>query len=719
MVRLPVKSLPKHVQDIIELRESVDGTFSRFSDDSYDDIFYDIVQQRRRDKEHHLMLSIHGMTGCLAEGTLITTQKGLKPIEDIVNTDKVWAGGKWSFCSLVKKGVQRVKLVRLGNGTVMRMTGDHRMKTVGGWKTGGELGVGDVLIAGSVGWRADWDEQSERAAVVAMLLADGHVDCLRAVQKYDYVRKTKRVLKKTPKKENSWLKKRVRFFKGDESLRRFMQRMLRKHFGARSIGEYVDRNIKVVCVQNEEVFNAVVGAGVPIGEKSGIVEIPEWVLQSDAAMNGFLAGYFACDGSYYAGTIEVCSVSEKVIRQMHVWMQSRGVIGSVIHVVSKDARHKDKWRLLVRQWDSLNKWVECVPNLSDYKKAVVRKKDDVAWVKYNDETIGKWRLMKKKGMTYQKIADEEGVEFAVLWRAMNKKSRGVKRPRYTGMKEHLLRVIEVGDGGDKEVFDIQVNGMAEYIANGVVSHNSGKSLSALTIAALLDPGFSVDRVFFSYQELVYARASLPDNCCVIVDEQAATYGVDSHRIMVILATLKEQLRKRGISFIFCSPVLYSESESSHYIIETVYIDEEEQEVVAALKSPEKLVYGHIHIPHPLKPIDEQGSLLTKEFLDAYQAKKDKHLEEVLGRRSMDPTEEHAAQVVKNPIFKKAERIYVARYGYIPQGSLQQLIGKIFPEFAGGVMAGEVAGRVRLNKETAGQWTLPGGSAKRRQKNAII
>jgi hypothetical protein len=236
----------------------------------------------------------------------------------------------------------------------------------------------------------------------------------------------------------------------------------------------------------------------------------------------------------------------------------------------------------------------------------------------------------------------------------------------------------------------------------------GKSMSALTIAALLDPEFSVDRVFFSYQELVYARASLPDNCCVIVDEQAAMYGVDSHRIMVILGTLKEQLRKRGVSFIFCSPVLYSESESSHYIIETVYIDEEEQEVVAALKSPEKLVYGHINIPHPLKPIDERGSLLTKEFLDAYQAKKDAHLEEVLGRKSMDPTEEHAAQVVKNPIFKKAEKIYIARYKYIPQGSLQQLIGKIFPEFAGNVMAGEVAGRVRLNKETSGEWSLPGG-----------
>lgn len=243
---------------------------------------------------------------------------------------------------------------------------------------------------------------------------------------------------------------------------------------------------------------------------------------------------------------------------------------------------------------------------------------------------------------------------------------------------------------------------------------SGKSMSALAIAALLDPGFSVDRVFFNYQQLVYAKANLPDNCCVVVDEQAATYGVDSHRINVILATLKEQLRKRGISFIFCSPVLYPEAESSHYIIETIYIDEEEQEVVAALKSPEKLVYGHINIPHPLKPIDDQGSLLTQGFIDEYQIKKDLHLEEVLGRKSADPIEDHAQQVVKHPVFLKAERIYVMRFGYMPHGSLQQLISKIFPEFGGGVMSGEVAGRVRLNKETGGEWTLPGATKKKRK-----
>jgi hypothetical protein len=240
---------------------------------------------------------------------------------------------------------------------------------------------------------------------------------------------------------------------------------------------------------------------------------------------------------------------------------------------------------------------------------------------------------------------------------------------------------------------------------------SGKSMSAITLACYLDPKFSADRIFFGYDDLVHNRQTLPDNCCVVVDEQSQTYGIDAHRIMIVLQNLKEQLRKRGISFIFCSPVIYEEAKSSMFIIETIFIDEETREVVAALKDRDGLVYGHVRIPHPLKPIDEQGGLATPELIKTYQAKKDEHLETVLGRDAKDHTLETAEAVMKHSMFVKAEQIYVKRYGYIPQGSLQQLINMIFPEYNSGVMTAEIAGRVRLIKEMSGQWDLSGHSSK--------
>jgi hypothetical protein len=250
------------------------------------------------------------------------------------------------------------------------------------------------------------------------------------------------------------------------------------------------------------------------------------------------------------------------------------------------------------------------------------------------------------------------------------------------------------------------------IISCVGGQGNGKSLSAISIACYLDPTMNVNRVFFGYNDLVYNRAQLQENCAVIVDEQSQTYGLDAHRVMTILSNLKEQLRKKSIHFIFCAPVLYPESQTSMFIIETMFIDEEEQECFCALKTREGLTLGHVRIPHPLKRIDDQGGLASKGFIDAYQVKKDEHLEKVLNRKDMDVFEERAGNVVKHPLFKKAEKIYVRRYGYMPQSALIALINKIYPEFGAGVVAGEIAGRVRLNKEVAGEWELAGAGRKR-------
>jgi hypothetical protein len=247
------------------------------------------------------------------------------------------------------------------------------------------------------------------------------------------------------------------------------------------------------------------------------------------------------------------------------------------------------------------------------------------------------------------------------------------------------------------------------------SQGGGKSMTALSIACYMDPDFSADRVFFSYSELVDARSRLPDNCCVVVDEQSQVYGLDAHRIMVILSNLKEQLRKRGISFIFCAPVLYEEAKSSMFQIETVYIDEAEREVVAALKTREGLVLGHIRVPHPLKVIDEQGSLASKELIDSYQKKKDEHLERVLGRQDKDQFETYAEVVMRSDLFKQAERVYLRQYRYIPVGSLQHIVSKVLPELGAGVVVAEVAGRIKLQREITGVWQIAGHSNRTKQQ----
>ena len=46
MVAIDIRSLPKEVQDIIELREATDTTFSRFVDEDYTEIYWNMLAQR-------------------------------------------------------------------------------------------------------------------------------------------------------------------------------------------------------------------------------------------------------------------------------------------------------------------------------------------------------------------------------------------------------------------------------------------------------------------------------------------------------------------------------------------------------------------------------------------------------------------------------------------------------------------------------------------------
>jgi hypothetical protein len=287
---------------------------------------------------------------------------------------------------------------------------------------------------------------------------------------------------------------------------------------------------------------------------------------------------------------------------------------------------------------------------------------------------------------------------------------------------HFAKVISIEDAGEKECIDITVDSKRHLFAfaGGLVTHNS---MAAIALCCFLDPTFSAEHIYFGYDELVYARHTLKPGTAVLVDEQSETFGLDSHRINVILSNLKEQLRKKQIHFIFCAPTLYPEYQSSMYVFETIFIDYETQECFAAMKTRDLLTLGHVRIPYPGKKLEDGSTLASVELMKEYQAKKDKHLEKVLGQRNVDTFEERAGFVMKQPLFIKAEKIYKRSMGYIPQATLIQIINKILPEYNAGVVPLEIAGRIKLDKELSGDWEVSGrvsradraSSGKRRKK----
>jgi ABC-type dipeptide/oligopeptide/nickel transport system ATPase component len=295
---------------------------------------------------------------------------------------------------------------------------------------------------------------------------------------------------------------------------------------------------------------------------------------------------------------------------------------------------------------------------------------------------------------------------------------------------HIVNVIELREATDQTFFKFVESDYTDWFwdmlaerSNPNVEHSAilsvygtqgvGKSLSALAMAAFMDPNFSIDNVFFKYDDLVYKRHLIRPNSVILMDEQSEAYGIDSHRVNIIIQNLKEQLRKKSVHFLFCAPVLYPEHQSSMFLIEVMFVDYSEKTAYAAFKTREGLTLGHIKIPHPVLLFEDDPIRQHKveQLLKAYETKKDEHLNTVLNQKNMDQIGSFAQHVMAAPLFKMAEKLYKKKLGYIPQSTLIQIINKVLPEFNAGVMSGEVAQRIKLEKELSLDWDISGRSTK--------
>lgn len=239
-----------------------------------------------------------------------------------------------------------------------------------------------------------------------------------------------------------------------------------------------------------------------------------------------------------------------------------------------------------------------------------------------------------------------------------------------------------------------------YISSVSGTQGSGKSYLSLSLCGFLDDNFTADNIYFDYNQLVYDRHKIKPHTAILVDEQSESYGLDSHRVNIILGALKEQLRKKSIHFFFCSPTLKPEYVSSMYVFETLFIDKSEKMTYAAYKTRDLYCLGYVTVPHPL-------NFVSQNLINEYEKKKDEHLDRLTGKRSVDEMGERAKQIMVNPVFKAAEKVYVSQRGFIPTNTLMQIINKIYPEFQANVVVGELAQRIKFEKEMVGAWQIPG------------
>jgi hypothetical protein len=110
----------------------------------------------------------------IAQGSLVLTDRGEVPIEDVALTDYLWTRKGWKPVQHVSRmGEQPTLILELSNGRTLRLTGDHRVATEDGWVRAENLEAGSVLTGAVVDLHA--------RPAVPPVVTGGHVRVLRGV----------------------------------------------------------------------------------------------------------------------------------------------------------------------------------------------------------------------------------------------------------------------------------------------------------------------------------------------------------------------------------------------------------------------------------------------------------------------------------------------------------------------------------------------------------
>jgi len=112
------------------------------------------------------------MEWSLAEGTQVTTQAGIKNIEDVLLTDKMLTRGGWKPVQHVSRmGYKTTISIQLSNGKTLRLTPEHKVATPSGWARADSLEPSSPVLG----------LLSDARTAVPAVVTGGHVGIFRGV----------------------------------------------------------------------------------------------------------------------------------------------------------------------------------------------------------------------------------------------------------------------------------------------------------------------------------------------------------------------------------------------------------------------------------------------------------------------------------------------------------------------------------------------------------
>ncbi len=390
----------------------------------------------------HVMFIV-GKRGCLKEDTKVFTNHGYKNIKDFdPKKDLVLSyNGEdfgWENAELLKYQVDE-ELLEIENydGQKLLMTEEHPLlvleegRTV--WKKASDLKINDSLVSVSHIPEVKNDKESLRIArLLGFILADGTMQARKGKFKdgrgYWY----------------NGTKRRIRIFNGSDDILKTAKKDFEEEFNITAkIYKKGKENCYVVQTQQGKVLEKFRALGVPLGFKAHLIRVPEIVFESSNVFKAnFIKALFSCDGYVNKDGHHIIyySKSRKFLEDLNLVLSHFNIQSTIRNkIVKLNGKIFHNYLLNITDHSSLENFKEIgfVHALKDEKL----KKHSF------------WQTQRRKKTKY--LSDNL---FA----------------------NEIKKITKVD--GIKEVYDLHVPRHHSFVANGVISHNSGKSYTMGSIA---------------------------------------------------------------------------------------------------------------------------------------------------------------------------------------------------------------------------------------------
>jgi uncharacterized protein len=400
-------------------------------------IFMDVARS-------HVVL-VAGKRGCLTGDSLVFTNKGYKEIKKFNESkDKILSFNKeketfeWETAKLLQYPIKNEELlqIKLIDGRILNLTKEHPLLSSYGkykfYRKACDLKNNDKIVLPTVLPKIKKNKESLRIArLLGYILADGSIG----------IRKGK--FKDGRGKWYNGTKARIRIHNACEEVLTKAKQDLEKEFKI-TAKRYKrnDCNCEIVETKYQKIANKFMELGVPKGFKSGIIRIPKVVFESSNKFkSNFITALFDCDG-YIAKkgkTIDYSSKSRKFLEDLQILL-THFEIESVIRIKKAKLNGKifDHYRLFITDNQSIE----------NFKKIGF------------DNPFKQQRLNEHKNNGTRK-----------------------RKTHYPSKKLVCIKIKSIKKiKGIKEVYDLSVDKNHSFIANGIISHNSGKSYTLGVIA---------------------------------------------------------------------------------------------------------------------------------------------------------------------------------------------------------------------------------------------